>query len=246
MAKVFFAGDVHGNLSSASYLIRMAAAHGLSEIYQVGDWGYWEAEFTGEIFLDEVSKELVAKGIILYWIDGNHENFELLYEKYNVTGPGEYTIRPNIIYLARGTTKVIGGKKFIFCGGAVSIDKRRRIPYISWWPHEQITWHDSEITVANGQGADVMVLHDAPAGLPKLDAYLGEFNPGVYPEAHAHRVLVENMVRAIKPKVIVHGHYHFYYVDEFDYGTGRAKVHGLSCDGTGGGQWKIIDTDDIG
>ena len=43
----------------------------------------------------------------------------------------------------------IENKTFLCVGGAVSIDKMYRTPYVSWWPEEEITYHDVDNALNN-------------------------------------------------------------------------------------------------
>ena len=72
------------------------------------------------------------------FIDGNHENFDLL-TKYPVTewnGGKVHRIRPSIIHLMRGQVFTIDGKTFFTMGGATSIDRNYRTEGESWWRDE--------------------------------------------------------------------------------------------------------------
>lgn len=72
------------------------------------------------------------------FIDGNHENFDLL-AQYPVTewngGKVQY-VRPSVIHLMRGQIYTINGKSFFTMGGATSMDKDYRIEGQSWWKEE--------------------------------------------------------------------------------------------------------------
>ena len=74
------------------------------------------------------------------WIDGNHENFNLI-NKLPITNMfcGKVQVcqkYPDIIHLMRGQVYTIEGKKFFTFGGGLSIDKARRIEGKSWWKDE--------------------------------------------------------------------------------------------------------------
>ena len=72
------------------------------------------------------------------FIDGNHENFDIL-NSYPVTkwnGGNVHIIRKNIIHLMRGQVFNIEGKTIFTFGGGTSIDKYRREEHISWWKEE--------------------------------------------------------------------------------------------------------------
>ena len=72
------------------------------------------------------------------FIDGNHENFDLL-SKYPVTewnGGKVHFIRPSVIHLMRGQVYTIEEKTIFTMGGAASIDRNYRIEGKSWWREE--------------------------------------------------------------------------------------------------------------
>lgn len=74
------------------------------------------------------------------FVDGNHENFELLnaYEVEEWHGGKIHRIRQNVIHLMRGQVYTIDDCKFFVMGGARSIDKNNRTPFVSWWPQEAL------------------------------------------------------------------------------------------------------------
>lgn len=99
------------------------------------------------------------------FVDGNHENFDLLntypIEEWN--GGKVHRIAPNIIHLMRGQVFTIEGKTFFTFGGATSIDKAWRKEGVSWWPQEVPS--DADICEANtnlgkvGFKVDYIVTH---------------------------------------------------------------------------------------
>lgn len=78
------------------------------------------------------------------FIDGNHENFDLL-AKYPVSewngGKVQY-IRPSVIHLMRGQVYTIEGKTFFTMGGATSVDRDTRVEGESWWKEELPSWDE--------------------------------------------------------------------------------------------------------
>lgn len=72
------------------------------------------------------------------FIDGNHENFELLnkYEVQEFNGGKVHKIRDNIYHLMRGQVFTLKGQKFFTMGGAKSHDKHCRKEGVSWWAEE--------------------------------------------------------------------------------------------------------------
>lgn len=78
------------------------------------------------------------------FVDGNHENFDMLKE-YPVTewkGGKIHKIAPNVIHLMRGQIYDIDGKKFLTMGGGTSIDKMYRTENETWWKEELPTVAD--------------------------------------------------------------------------------------------------------
>lgn len=90
------------------------------------------------------------------WIDGNHENFDMLSEYPDEiwNGGKVHFISDSIIHLSRGQVFEIDGLKFFTFGGAYSIDKLRRHEGISWWPSEMPSNHEYEEGLNNLDKAD--------------------------------------------------------------------------------------------
>lgn len=72
------------------------------------------------------------------FIDGNHENFDLLnqYPVVDYCGGKAHQIMPSIYHLMRGEIFTIDGLKFFTMGGAASHDKAYRKEGKSWWKEE--------------------------------------------------------------------------------------------------------------
>lgn len=123
-----------------------------------GDFGLWDQTRTTKYWLNWLEN----KKFTILFVDGNHENFDLL-DSYPVNiwnGGKVHFIRPNIIHLMRGQVFTIEGKKIFTFGGAESHDisggilepddpefkqKKKvfdkkwisyRINRISWWKEE--------------------------------------------------------------------------------------------------------------
>lgn len=72
------------------------------------------------------------------FIDGNHENFDLLY-KFPIEdkfGGRVHKINDSIYHLMRGQVFNINNLKFWTMGGATSTDKENRREHITWWQEE--------------------------------------------------------------------------------------------------------------
>jgi predicted phosphodiesterase len=84
-------------------------------------------------------KWLNNKSFTTLYVDGNHENFNMLkeFEIKEWKGGKVQFINDSVIHLMRGQVFTIDGLKFFTMGGGTSIDKMFRTEGISWWPEEQ-------------------------------------------------------------------------------------------------------------
>lgn len=246
------------------YLIRVAKAENCDAIFNVGDFGYWPHTEDGQRYLRKVNR-MLANGedhdFTLYWIDGNHENFDWLFckeLKHNAYYPvslanGMYSIGPNVRYVPRGYTFVWDGVKFLAMGGAISIDKAHRRTGSSWWMQEALTKEDVERGINNAQNgsqelADVLICHDAPSYVDVplhggLNDYVSKVK-ALDAETAINRSLLTTLVEAVRPKQIYHGHYHIRHENPY-YRPGLSiPCLGLNCDGSMKESWTVFDTEE--
>lgn len=140
-------------------------------------------------------KWLSEKPFTTLFLDGNHENFNLL-NAYPVTewkGGKVHRIAPNILHLMRGQVFEIDGVRFFTMGGASSHDiaggildpdapdfaaarkrlNKSRIPYringVTWWSEELPSEEELAEGLANlaryGNKVDCVLTHCAPGSL---------------------------------------------------------------------------------
>lgn len=83
-------------------------------------------------------KWLNEKPFTTLFIDGNHENFNLLneYEVEEFNGGKIHRIMPNICHLMRGQIFNLNGVKVFTMGGASSHDRELRKENVNWWKAE--------------------------------------------------------------------------------------------------------------
>lgn len=112
-----------------------------------GDFGgVWSSET-----LEEDLKPYRDLPATVLFIDGNHENFDLL-NTYPVevwNGGKVHKIKPDIIHLMRGQIYEIEGKTIFTFGGATSIDKDYRIEGKTWWKQELPTYEELDEAISN-------------------------------------------------------------------------------------------------
>ena len=136
---------------------------------------------------------LEARPFTILWVDGNHENFDWLYQYPTEEWHGGkiHRIRSNIIHLMRGQVYDIEGHTFFTMGGASSHDiddgildpcasnfeenywmLRRmgayfRVNHVSWWKKELPTEEEYNEARRNLDGVnwtvDYIVTHCAPS-----------------------------------------------------------------------------------
>lgn len=119
--------------------------------------------------------DLAKKKFTILFLDGNHENFNILdsYAEEEWRGGKIHRLSENVFHLVRGSVFNLEGKKFAVIGGGDSIDKAYRTPQISWWPQEQITQEDiekmkMELAAVNYK-VDYVLSHTCPHSV--LDKY---------------------------------------------------------------------------
>lgn len=241
--RIAFVGDWHKNLTWARYALDELANEGVQAVVHVGDFGYWPRLQGGEDFLNAVASRCREKNgdLQFFFVDGNHEDHESLLARPidEVTGLRE--IRDRVYHLPRGHRWEWGGVRFLAMGGAASVDKCVRMPYVDWFPEEEITVGEAIAAQADGP-ADVVVAHDTimgyrPPGIPP---------DSIWPEeaivrSNRHRGLLTSIVTDVEATHLVHGHFHTRYYREV-YGIG---VHGLDQNGSGPRNWMTVDMEDL-
>lgn len=236
--KILVAGDVHMDTQAIDFLARTAKQSGCEIILQVGDFGIWTHEEEGKRFLRKASRLLKSVGVILLFIDGNHEAFSKLWEG-GQPKPGAFKeVSPGIFYIPRGSRWTWAGVNFLALGGAHSIDKDYRLheerrkskPRTAWWHEELITDADVDAALSGDGPVDVMVTHDAPWG---MDIGLGSGYKDDM-ETTMNRRRITQVVDKVGPALLFHGHYHFRHSNPY-YHMGTqllVKVEGLNMNGT--------------
>ncbi|MBD5585618.1 MAG: metallophosphoesterase [Clostridia bacterium] len=89
-------------------------------------------------------KWLSSKPWTTLFVDGNHENFDMLFQlpEREMFGNRVREVAPSIFYLPRGEVFTIEDKTFFTFGGARSHDREYRKENVSWWPQEMPTYQE--------------------------------------------------------------------------------------------------------
>lgn len=222
--RILIAGDWHGNHQWAKKIIEVAQAEDINKIIQVGDFGIWPGA-EGEEYLDILSRALVKRNVELYFVPGNHEDYNQI-DEWCATLPqnedGHIEVRPNLFYAGKVNAWTWEGKRFASVGGAVSIDKKRRKLNESWWKQETLSSQE-ELAAINLGKVDYLFTHDCP----HIHPFVG-LKDDI--ESEIHRYTMTKIGRALQPKFWFHGHMHWFNEYRFDHRNGVAQVFGLDAD----------------
>lgn len=245
--RVLVAGDVHGDGGHLHYLFREATRAGAEAIIQVGDYGWWPHKGSGAAYIQQTSDLAVHFGVEFFWLDGNHENFDSLFEHEGTDGDVPVELLPGAHYLPRGCSFMFGDTKFAVLGGAFSVDKWYRLAREDssglarslWWPQEQATMADVHRAVRNGAGAHVLLTHDVPLMVPLDKLNAGPLPVDIEAEAQINRERLQFVVEELRPERVISGHFHTRWSGVVD----GIQFDVLDRDGSGGNSWLLLETD---
>lgn len=187
---IYITGDTHGNFRrfAPKYFPKGQTLCREDTVIVCGDFGIWDESAESNGWLDW----LESQPFTTLFIDGNHENFDLLNRLPTTIwhGGNVHRVREHILHLMRGQVFEIGGLTFFTMGGAASHDigagilepnqpdflerkqllDRHRAPYrinhISWWREEMPCDAEYEEALRNLEKAnwsvDCILSHCAP------------------------------------------------------------------------------------
>lgn len=165
---IYITGDIHGypiRLSAEQLHKRGVVFAETDKLIVCGDFGLPWYNDKEEL---QCIEWLARMPFEILFIDGNHENFDLLNalpveERYS----GKvHKLHDNIYHLMRGEVYEIEGKTFFTFGGATSFDKYYREEGVSWWREETHTQEEYENALKNltkvDFSVDYVITHTAP------------------------------------------------------------------------------------
>ena len=163
---IYVTGDTHGDITRFKSPEMKKVSRGDTLII-AGDFGFlWDNSKQEKAAL----KKLTEKGFTIAFLDGCHENFDML-EKYPTEewkGGKIHRIAPNIVHLLRGQVYTIEKRKIFTFGGGHSQDIEVRRDN-DWWEREQPTHEEIMEGIANlranSYDVDYIITHEPPASL---------------------------------------------------------------------------------
>ena len=184
---IWVTGDTHGDWIHRVNMYSFPEQREMSKddyVIILGDFGIWRDSPQQRWYLNWLEE----KHFTTLFIDGNHENYDIL-DSYPVEewhGGKVHFIKPSIIHLMRGQVFDIDGLKFFTFGGAASHDisdgilcpdnwKQKakelerqgkygfRVKDISWWkeelPTEEEMKHGMDVLKRNNNIVDYIISH---------------------------------------------------------------------------------------
>lgn len=200
--KALILGDVHGHWTNMNVTIAKAIGEhpDITHIIQVGDFGYGfhgiKPFKTSKVYFSSEEQDIYDNATKL-WLDGNHENFDLLEIDKGAWQPG-WT------YVPRGSILEADGYRMMFFGGASSIDRDIRTPMMDWWPQENITYTQVENCLKkHDDKIDALFTHEHADCVPYSDRYKWDDLP-----SKGNRQLLQELVNKFQPDFHFFGHHH--------------------------------------
>lgn len=212
ISTIFITGDLHG----ANDIQRLDSDHFPEQarmtkddfIIIAGDFGLaWndsEKELAWRGWLTE-------KNFTTLFVDGNHENHDLLdsYPVQDWNGGKVHFINDSIIHLMRGQIYEIKGFRFFTFGGGESIDQLGRTPGESWWAREMPSWTEYEEGLLNLEKhdwiVDFIITHECSE---KTFNELTKYGIGAFKYQNPLRDFFDVLEEKVSFKHWFFGHYH--------------------------------------
>ena len=134
---IYVTGDMHGE-EERLYSRSMKKLSEGDTLIVCGDFGFvWD----GSAKEKKILEYLGSWKYNVCFIDGTHENFDLL-EKCRMTvwnGGKVHRVSGNLFHMMRGQIFTIEGYRIFTFGGGESTDREMRTEHISWWKEEMPT-----------------------------------------------------------------------------------------------------------
>lgn len=162
---IYITGDLHGDISRFSAPAMRRLRKG-DTLIVCGDFGFvWD----GSAKEQKLLKKIGAKPYTVLFLDGCHENFQLLQE-YPVTewnGGRAQVLSGNLIHLMRGQIYTLEGYRFFVFGGGESREHDFRDLSKTWWEEEMPSAEEMTLGLDNlaavGNRVDFILTHEPSA-----------------------------------------------------------------------------------
>lgn len=204
---IYITGDTHipvdiGKLSAKKFPEQRILTKN-DYVIICGDFGgLWDGSKEEKYWLDWLNK----RNFTTLFVDGNHENFDMLktLPTEEFCGGIAHKINGSIYHLMRGRVYTIDNKKIFTFGGAESHDKKSRTEGISWWKDEMPDENECKIAYdnlkAHDNKVDYIITHSAPTSIQKQ----------IKPQYNSNKLtdFLEEIKNNISYQTWYFGHYH--------------------------------------
>lgn len=164
---VYVTGDMHGDINRFKTKELKKLKKG-DTLIVCGDFGFfWDNSKQEKSNL----KKLAEQEYNIAFLDGCHENFDIIEESEPViwNGGKVHVLGKNIFHLMRGQVFEIDGLKIFTFGGGHSQDYDFRRDSRNWWEREQPTHEEILEAIENlkkhSNEVDYVLTHEPPASL---------------------------------------------------------------------------------
>lgn len=204
MTRILIIGDTHGKWKLLSEIIYQEHKH-IDVVIQVGDFGFFPTRRELE---DKTYglQDICTYGLPLYFVDGNHENHEVLQGLVDTYGNDvPINIYGDIYYVPRGCNFTLGNTNFLGIGGAMSIDKDFRTDGVDWFEDEVSCYKKSKDILQSITDADVLISHTVPTDVMEN---LEDQGFVIFDDKDSTCELLKEAIQLSKVRSIFCGHWH--------------------------------------
>ena len=208
---VILIGDTHS--TNITYELLNIRIPNRSDVVHIGDggWGFGNADYAinnAKSWLSRINRLCQDLDIILYHIIGNHDNPDV----WNLENAS------NVIFVKSGDVGIFpNGKKCLFVGGGISVDRYTRKEGVDYWKGEvtPILEHVEKV--------DIVFSHDCPehfnhstASLPRNFGWYCERDTTLLDDCLKQRLNMTDICARSEAKLIIGGHFHNSMKQEID------------------------------
>lgn len=213
---IYIVGDVHGRFDLLQQEIKRFDIRDCT-IICVGDLGigfaYAQDQYKEHRIHAQQNEWFGRRSIHFYSIRGNHDDPQFFTGEKRV-------VYDNFELLEDYTTMILNDEKFLFIGGAISVDRECTDHRGTKYRREGQTYWKDEILVLKPEllvPCDVLITHTAPTWNGPLDkegirsiVNYDICDPTLWDECIAERRTIDTIIREVRPKMHYCGHFHSY------------------------------------
>lgn len=199
---VYIIGDIHGQFARLKNLVHKNNIKDCTLIC-VGDFGIGFKHRYGANVDDCVmlNNFFAKRNIVFMTIRGNHDDPIFFNDAEKRIDLSHVKLLPDYY------SETINGEKFLFVGGAVSVDRRLREADVSYWNNEAFV-----LDTNRAIECDVLITHSAPSWVGPYDksgiACWTQNDASLWEECTQERLHHNTLISLCKPRKSYHGHFH--------------------------------------